>query len=408
MAGFLTLDDMDVAGRHVLLRLDLNLPMHDGQIQDTTRLDRSLPVICELIDKQADIVIMSHLGRPGGTVAMEYSLRPIAGLLARTLDRPVDFCALPGVGGDSASGDLSPGRAVQPGRVTMLENTRFHPGETKNDPQFAAALARLGEVFISDAFSVAHRAHASNVGISALLPSCAGRQIEEELVALDAAANSSARPSLAMVGGAKISTKIALLSHLATICDTLVIGGAMANTFLAARGFHVGASLVETACQDEAVQVEEKARASGCDLLLPEDAVVAERLQKDAPTRVCPVSGIGPAQMILDIGPRSLEQVKQRIGTAAAMIWNGPLGAFETPPFDHASLEAARHAARQVKSGTLNCIAGGGDTVAVINRAGIESDLTYVSTAGGAFLAWLEGRELPGIAALRKAAARSA
>ncbi|WP_428539151.1 phosphoglycerate kinase [Rhodopila sp.] len=391
---FRTLDNLDVAGKRVLLRADLNVPLRDGKITDLTRIERLSPTIRELSGKGAKVIICSHFDRPKGKRVKEMSLAPIAAALAEVLGQRVRFVEdCTGVAAEQAVGLLAPGA------VLVLENTRFHAGEETNDPAFAAGLAKLAEIFVNDAFSAAHRAHASTEGVAHLLPSYAGRLMQAELQALDAALGKPERPVAAIVGGAKVSTKLELLGNLVAKVDLLIIGGAMANTFLAAQGKRVGKSLQEADMHQTALDILAKARDAGCRVWLPTDAVVARTFEPDPPTEVVPADAVPGNSMILDVGPASVADLIQRLPSLRTLIWNGPLGAFETPPFDAATIALARAVAAATKNG-LCSVAGGGDTVAALRQAGVIDQLTYVSTAGGAFLEWLEGKTLPGVAAL--------
>jgi phosphoglycerate kinase len=396
MPKFRTLDDLDFRGKRVLLRADLNVPMRNGRVTDATRIERLAPTIEELLQKDARLVVMSHFGRPNGKPDPAYSLWPLVEPLSQAIGRrPVAFaedCI-----GESAKRVVA---ALQPGQVALLENLRFHPGEEKNSPEFAAALAELGDVYVNDAFSAAHRAHASIEALAHLLPAAAGRLMEAELRALTAALEHPERPLVALVGGAKVSTKLDLLRFLIAKVDTLAVGGAMANTLLLATGHQVGTSLCERELVDNARQILELARGRGCRVILPEDAVVAERLAPGVATRTVAVDAVPADMMILDIGPRTVAQIGAAFEAAKTLVWNGPVGAFETPPFDQGTTALAKKAAELTRAGTLLSVAGGGDTVAALAASGLEDALSYVSTAGGAFLEWLEGRELPGVAAL--------
>lgn len=390
-----TIDALDAQGKRVLLRADLNVPVRDGRITDRTRIERLCPTIAELANDGARVVLCSHFDRPKGRRVPEMSLRPLVEALAAALKRPVawaDDCI-----GPEAEAAVA---ALQDGGILLLENTRFHPGEEKNDPDMAKALARLADVYVNDAFSAAHRAHASTEGVAHLLPAYAGRLMEAELKALDAALGNPARPVVAIVGGAKVSTKLDLLGNLAKKVDVLVIGGAMANTFLAAQGHDVGKSLQEAEMHDTARAILEDAKAGACEILLPVDLVVAERFEANAPARTVGVNAVPAESMALDVGPQSEKAIEQRLRSASTLVWNGPLGAFETPPFDAATVAVAEVVAALTQSGALKSIGGGGDTVAALRHAGVADRLTYVSTAGGAFLEWLEGKTLPGVAAL--------
>jgi phosphoglycerate kinase len=397
LAHLRTLDDMTVAGRLVVLRADLNVPLDDGQVGDRTRIERLVPTILELLDRGAAVLVLSHFGRPKGKVVREMSLEPVVPALAEALGREVGFVAT-----DWRDGaDRRAAESLLPGEVVVLENTRFHPGEESNDPDFARQLASLGDLFVNDAFSAAHRAHASTEGIAHLLPSGAGRAMQAEIEALTAAFEAPARPLVAVIGGAKISTKLDLLGTFTEYADVLVIGGAMANTLLKAQGHDVGASLIEPDLVDSARKVLKTAQATGRRIILPVDAVVAGELKAGAPSRTVDVTDVGERDMILDIGPATVAEVTAAFDAAATLIWNGPLGAFEVEPFDRGTVQAARHAARLTGEGRLMSVAGGGDTVAALNRAGVADDFSYVSTAGGAFLEWLEGKPLPGVKVLQ-------
>ena len=386
-----TLDGLDAAGLTVLLRADLNVPMRDGRVGDRTRIERTVPTIRELAGQGARVVVLSHLGRPKGRPAPELSLRPVAEALADALEAPVAFAA------DDPAAVLA---GLPAGGVALLENLRFDPGEEANDPDYAARLAALGDAYVNDAFSAAHRAHASTEALARLLPSAAGRLMQRELEALEAALDAPERPAAAIVGGAKVSTKLDLLGNLSARVELLVIGGGMANTFLHAQGFEVGRSLCERDMAETARAILDMAEACGCQVLLPEDAVVAPALEAGAPTEVVAVDEVPADAMILDIGPESIASLIDRLGVLRTLVWNGPLGAFEVPPFDRGTNEVARAAAGM--KGLLT-VAGGGDTVAALAQAGVVEQFGYVSTAGGAFLEWLEGRVLPGVAALEGA-----
>lgn len=397
MTAFRTLDDADLAGKRVLVRVDLNVPMDDGKVSDTTRIDRILPTIREIADKGGKVVLLAHFGRPKGRDDKN-SLRQVVPALTQSLGRPVTFvedCI-----GDDVARALT---AAKNGDVLLLENTRFHAGDEKNDPEFVRALAANGDLYVNDAFSAAHRAHASTEGLAHVLPAYAGRTMQAELEALSAGLDSPARPVMAIVGGAKVSTKLDLLGNLVRKVDVLAIGGGMANTFLAARGVNVGKSLCEHDLVGTAREIEEKAKAAGCEILLPVDALVAREFKAHPSYRVVPVGGVEADEMILDAGPLSIAEVVLRLEKVKTLIWNGPFGAFELPPFDTATVAVAKAAAKRVKAGDLVAVAGGGDTVAAMNHAGVADDLSYVSTAGGAFLEWMEGKALPGVEALRKA-----
>jgi phosphoglycerate kinase len=395
MAGYLTLDDLDVKGKRVLLRADLNVPMKDGQVADKLRIVRQAPTIKELAEKGARVIALSHFDRPAGKVVPSMSLKPLVEPLSNTIGRPVAF-AEDCVGGRAESVVAN----LKDGEVALLENTRFHPGEEKNDPEFAHALAKLGDIFVNDAFSAAHRAHASTEGLAHLLPSAAGRAMQSELEHLEKALTSPARPLMAVVGGAKISTKIELLKNLVDKVDVLVIAGAMANTFFAAQGYQVGRSLVELDQRDTARTIMSDK------VMLPVDVAVAEELKPNAPNRITSVGDVLAHEMILDVGPRTVQQFSRRLNQMKTLVWNGPFGAFEVPPFDRGTSAAAKAVADRTRAGSLLSVAGGGDTVAALAHAGVADDFSYVSTAGGAFLEWLEGKRLPGVAALELAASK--
>ncbi len=396
-----TIDALDPKGKRVLLRADLNVPVRDGQITDRTRIERLCPTIRELADKGARVIVVSHFDRPKGKRVPEMSLQPMAEALSAALHRPVawaDDCIGPEAEAAAA--------ALEDGEVLLLENTRFHPGEEQNDPAMAAGLAKLAEVFVNDAFSAAHRAHASTEGVARRLPSYAGRLMQAELEALDAALGNPARPVVAIVGGAKVSTKLELLGNLTRKVQVLVIGGAMANTFLAAQGRPVGKSLQEAEMHGTARRILEEAKAVGCEVVLPSDLVVAPEFAPNPPgMRTVSAAGGVPADMMaLDVGPDTVAGIEARLRRASTLVWNGPLGAFETPPFDAATVAVAQTVAALTQSGALKSIAGGGDTVAALRHAGVLERMSYVSTAGGAFLEWLEGKTLPGVAALEQVA----
>ncbi|MEZ5669801.1 MAG: phosphoglycerate kinase [Alphaproteobacteria bacterium] len=402
MTDFATLDDLDCRGKRVLLRVDLNVPMQDGKVTDSTRIDRVAPTIRALRDRGARVVLLAHFGRPKGKPVADMSLAPVAAAVGAALGGIAVAFADDCVGAVAAKAVATLGD----GDVLLLENLRFHAGEEANDPAFARALAELGDVYVNDAFSAAHRAHASTEGLAHLLPSAAGLAMAAELKALDAALEHPEHPVMAIVGGAKVSTKIDLLSNLSAKVQVLVIGGGMANTFLHARGFDVGASLHEADLVDTARNIMVDARNNDCEIVLPVDAVVARALKPGEETRIVKISKVPHSKMILDVGPHSAETIIHTMRTCRTLLWNGPLGAFETPPFDAATNAVAREAADRTRKHGLVSVAGGGDTVAALAHAGVVGDFTYVSTAGGAFLEWLEGRELPGVAALKAAKAR--
>jgi phosphoglycerate kinase len=397
MPRFRTLDDLDVAGKRVLLRADLNVPVKDGKVTDATRIERLAPTIEALIEKGAKIVVMSHFGRPKGRDEAN-SLRPIVDPLSRAIGgRKVQFA--PDCIGPEARRVVD---ALKPGEVALLENLRFHPEEEKNDPEFATALAELGDAYVDDAFSAAHRAHASIEALAHLLPAAAGKNMQAELEALGAALDNPQRPLIALVGGAKVSTKLDLLNFMTGKVDTLAIGGAMANTFLFAQGKSVGRSLCERDLADTARNILKTAEQRGCEIILPEDAVTAEKLEPGVVTRTVAVNAVPMNAMILDVGPETVARIGAALEQSRTLVWNGPVGAFETSPFDRATVAVAKKVAELTQAGKLMSVAGGGDTVAALHAAGVADRLSYVSTAGGAFLEWLEGRELPGVAALAR------
>jgi len=398
--SFRTLDDIpedfgsDVRGRRVLVREDLNVPLHDGQVSDDTRLRATVPTIAELSDKGAIVLILAHFGRPKGVASPELSLAQIVKPYETVLGRSVRFIDWEGAEAAIAT--------MQPGDVGVLENTRFFAGEEKNDAQVVDRFAALGDLYVNDAFSAAHRAHASTEGLARRLPAYAGRQMEAELDALEKALGNPEHPVAAVVGGAKVSTKLDVLKHLVARVDHLIIGGGMANTFLAARGVSVGKSLCEHDLTGTAEEILDAADRAGCTVHLPYDVVVAREFRANPETRTVNVHEVAGDEMILDIGPAAAESLGDVLKNCRTLVWNGPLGAFETPPFDAATVALARTAAALTKEGGLVSVAGGGDTVAALNQAGVAGDFTFVSTAGGAFLEWMEGRELPGVAALAR------
>jgi phosphoglycerate kinase len=395
MAKFRTLDDIDPKGKRVLLRADLNVPMKDGKVGDATRIERLAPTIRELADRGARVVVMSHFGRPKGKPEAAYSLRPLVAPLAEAIGRPVAFaedCI-----GPAAERAV---KALEPGGVALLENLRFHAEEEKNDPGFAKQLAALGDLYVDDAFSAAHRAHASTEALARLLPAAAGRLMQAELDALGAALETPTRPVAALIGGAKVSTKLDLLTFISGKVDVLIIGGAMANTLLFAQGVAVGKSLCERDMADTARRIIDRAKQAKCDLVLPVDGVVARQLKAGAPSDTVAIDRVPPDAMILDIGPRTVQAIAERLAQCKTLVWNGPVGAFETAPFDAGTTALAKRVAALTREGKLLSVAGGGDTVAALAHAGVVDELSYVSTAGGAFLEWLEGRTLPGVAAL--------
>jgi phosphoglycerate kinase len=395
MSGFRTLDRADLDGKRVLVRVDLNVPMENGRVTDATRIERVAPTIVEIADKGGKVILLSHLGRPKGPDPAQ-SLRPVAAAVAEVIKRPVAFA--PDCIGPPAEAAVA---ALRPGDVLCLENTRFHRGEEKNEPAFVAALARLGDIWVNDAFSAAHRAHASTEGLGHQLPAYAGRAMQAELDALTRALEAPQRPLAAIVGGAKISTKLDLLGNLIAKVDALIIGGGMANTFLAAEGKPVGKSLAEHDLVATARDIMAKGAERHREIVLPVDAVVAREFAAHAPSRVVSVNAVDGDDMILDIGPRSIEHVVSVLARTKTLVWNGPFGAFELEPFDTGTIEAAEAVAELTQAGKLVSVAGGGDTVAALNKAGVTDRFTYVSTAGGAFLEWLEGKALPGVDVLR-------
>ena len=397
MPTFRSLDDADVQGKRVLLRVDLNVPMADGKVTDATRIEEIAPTINELAGKGGKVILLSHFGRPKGGPDPKYSLRPVVPEVARIIGRPVAF-AEDSVGPKAQAAVA----ATKNGDVLCLENTRFHPGEEKNDKDFAKQMAALGDIFVDDAFSAAHREHASNAAIVTVssMPAYPGRAMRTELNALERAFEKPQHPVAAIVGGAKISTKLDLLGHLLSKVDILIIGGGMANTFLAAQGKAIGKSLCETDLIPNARDIMAKAKSLNRDIILPVDAVVAQKFAAHVPTRIVPVDQVGEADMILDIGPASIKHVTGVLTRAKTLVWNGPFGAFEVKPFDHGTVAVAKAAAELTKAGRLVSFAGGGDTVAALNVAGVVGALTHVSTAGGAFLESLEGKTLPGIKVL--------
>ena len=398
MPAFKTLDDLtDISGKRVLVRVDLNVPVADGKVTDKTRLERVAPTILELSDKGAKVILLAHFGRPKGEPVADMSLSLIAPSLEEVLDHAVHV-ATDCIGPAAADAIAK----LNDGDILLLENTRFHKGEEKNDPAFVTELAKNGDVYVNDAFSAAHRAHASTEGLARHLPAYAGRTMQAELEALEKGLGAPARPVVAIVGGAKVSTKIDLLMNLVKKVDALVIGGGMANTFLAARGTQVGKSLCEHDLAETAKQIMIEAATAGCAIVLPDDGVVAREFKANAANEIVDIHAIPEDAMVLDVGPKSVEAIKGWISRAETLVWNGPLGAFEIEPFDTATVAAARHAADCTKSGKLVSVAGGGDTVAALNHAGVAEDFTYISTAGGAFLEWMEGKVLPGVAILQE------
>ena len=393
--SFRSLDDVDVKGKRVLLRVDLNVPMENGRVTDATRLERVAPTITEISDKGGKVILLAHFGRPRGPVPKD-SLKPVAAALAQVIKRPIAFA-------DDCVGEVAQEAvaAMRNGDILCLENTRFHKEEENNDPAFVAELAKLGDIWVNDAFSAAHRAHASTEGLGHKLPAYAGRTMEAELEALGKALEAPTRPVIAIIGGAKVSTKIDLLENLVRKVDALVIGGGMANTFLHAQGIGIGKSLAEKDLAATALRIIGKAEAANCAIILPVDAVVAFHFAAHSPSHAYGLDAIPTDGMILDVGPQSTARIHAAIDDAATLVWNGPLGAFEMPPFDRGTVLAARHTAARTREKKLISVAGGGDTVAALNQAGVAGDFSYVSTAGGAFLEWMEGKPLPGVEVLK-------
>ncbi|MCP5378807.1 MAG: phosphoglycerate kinase [Novosphingobium sp.] len=399
MTAFRTLDDLgDVRGKVALLRVDLNLPMQDGHVTDVTRVTAAMPSILELADAGAKVLLLAHFGRPKGQRHSTMSLSLVQGAVEQVIGREIMF--IPEVAGEVAAQAIG---ILRPGDIGMLENTRFWPGEEKNDPDFVRAIAANADFYVNDAFSAAHRAHATTEGLAHVLPAYAGRAMQAELEALEKALGTPEQPVAAVVGGAKVSSKLDVLRHLVGKVDHLIIGGGMANTFLAARGVDVGKSLCEHELAGTATAIMDAADAAGCTVHLPYDVVVAKEFAANPPSmRVCNVHEVAADEMILDVGPQAVEALGDVLKTCRTLVWNGPLGAFETTPFDAATVALARMAAALSKEGSLTSVAGGGDTVAALNHAGAASDFSYISTAGGAFLEWMEGKELPGVAALEE------
>ncbi|MEM6670716.1 MAG: phosphoglycerate kinase [Pseudomonadota bacterium] len=393
--AYKTLDDIDLSSKRVLIRVDINVPVDNGVVTDATRVERIRPTVRDVMAKGGKPILLAHFGRPKGRVAPDMSLKVTLGTLAEVLGADMRFS-------ENCIGEeaVATSNALAPGDVLLLENTRFHPGEETNDPTFAAELAKSGDVYVNDAFSAAHRAHASTEGLARLLPAAAGRNMQAELEALEKALASPQRPVVAVVGGAKVSTKLDLLGNLVAKVDHLVIGGGMANTFLAAQGYDVGKSLCEHELGDTAREIMDKAKTAGCEVVLPVDVVVAGEFKAHADNHVADLESVPADAMILDAGPQSIAEITARFDRAKTLVWNGPLGAFEIEPFNAATNAAAQYAAERTASGELLSVAGGGDTVAALNAAGVGDRFTYVSTAGGAFLEWLEGKTLPGVAAL--------
>ncbi|MVA27560.1 phosphoglycerate kinase [Agrobacterium vitis] len=400
MPAFKTLDDLtDIAGKRVLLRVDLNVPVSGGKVTDATRIERVAPTIKELSAKGAKVILLAHFGRPKGEPVADMSLSQIISAVEEVLDQAVAF-------GEDCVGEPAERAvaALNNGDILLLENTRFHKGEENNDADFTAELAKNGDIYVNDAFSAAHRAHASTEGLAHILPAYAGRTMQAELEALEKGLGKPTHPVVAIVGGAKVSSKIDLLMNLVKKVDALVIGGGMANTFIAAQGISVGKSLCEHDLAETAKQIMIEAETAGCTIVLPIDGVVAREFKANAANETVNVSAIPADAMMLDVGPQSVAVVNDWITKAATLVWNGPLGAFEIPPFDTATVSAAKHAAERSKAGKLVSVAGGGDTVSALNHAGVVDDFSYVSTAGGAFLEWMEGKELPGVAVLTRPA----
>ena len=392
-----TLNQMDLYGKRVLTRVDLNVPMVDGKIADATRIEKIVPTINEIIKKGGTPILLAHMGRPKGKRYQNLSLSQLQEELETYFKSKVIFVA--DCIGPSVETALE---IVKKGEIILLENIRFYPEEEKNDPKFAASLAALADLFCNDAFSVAHRAHASTTGLAKYLPSCAGKLMENELKALESVLGQPKRPVVTVVGGAKISTKIALIENLIEQVDSIIIGGAMANTFLFSKGFSVGRSLVEESLKPTALRILNKAEKYSCEIILPTDLVIAKELSENTPTLVVSANKCPEKYMILDAGPSTVDNIKKCINSAKTLLWNGPLGAFEVTPFDQATSQAAKFASQKTNNGDLISVAGGGDTVAALNKAGVTDSFTYVSTAGGAFLEWLEGKELPGVVCLTK------
>lgn len=399
MTAFKTLDDIsDAKGKVALVRVDLNLPMNGGQVTDKTRINASAPTILELADAGAKVLLLAHFGRPKGARSSTQSLSMVVDAVQDVLGREIMF--VPEVAGEVVAQSIG---IMRDGDIAILENTRFWPGEEKNDPEFAAAIAANGDFYVNDAFSAAHRAHASTEGLTKLLPSYAGRAMQKELEALDKALGSPEKPVAAVVGGAKVSSKLAVLEHLVGQVDHLIIGGGMANTFLAARGVDVGKSLCEHELTGTVEKIMDAADASGCTVHLPYDVVVSKEFAANPPSlRTCNVHEVADDEMILDVGPQAVEALGDVLKTCRTLVWNGPMGAFETQPFDEATVKLAKIAAALTNEGSLVSVAGGGDTVAALNHAGVADQFSYISTAGGAFLEWMEGKELPGVAALSR------
>lgn len=396
MSKYKTLDGLDVKGKRVLVRADLNVPMKDGRVADPTRIERTVPTLKELMDRGAKVVVMSHLGRPKGKVAPEFSLKPVADALAGIIGRPVPFAT--DCVGEPAARVVA---RMKDGDIALLENVRFHAGEEKNDAGLAKQMAALADIYVDDAFASAHRAHSSTEAVARLLPAAAGRLMQAELDALTAALEAPKHPVAALVGGAKISTKMEVLGHLISKVDKLIVGGAMANTFLFAAGVDVGKSLCEKEMAKDATAIVEAARKRGAEVLLPVDAAVAKEFKEGAKSETVSIDKVPADAMILDVGPATVALLKMELAACKTLLWNGPLGAFEIQPFDAGTTALAKEAARLTEAGSLLSVAGGGDTVSALTHAGAIDGFSYVSTAGGAFLEWLEGKDLPGVAVLR-------
>ena len=399
MAAFKTLDDLDLTGKRVLLRADLNVPVENGEVTDATRIERIVPTIREIIKVDGKAILLSHFGRPKGKVDKEFSLEQVIPAMVVELGHQVGFIPTDWVDVSAVKQAIDEAPA---GSILVLENTRFHKGEEENDIELAKRMASLGDIYVNDAFSAAHRAHASTEALARLLPAAAGRAMQAELEALESGLGQPKRPVIAIVGGAKVSTKIDLLENLITKVEALVIGGARANTFLHAGGLGVGKSLAEKDLAETANRIRDKAEAARCAIILPIDAAVAWHFEANAPHRFYGVDAMDPDGMMLDVGPGSIERIKGAIDEAATVVWNGPLGAFEMKPFDHGTVEIARYVAERTRAGKVVSVAGGGDTVAALAHAGVKNQFTYVSTAGGAFLEWMEGKPLPGVEALKQ------
>jgi phosphoglycerate kinase len=396
-AAFKTLDDFELDGKRVLVRVDLNVPVKDGQVSDATRIERVAHTIQEIANKGGLPILLAHFGRPKGKADPAMSLKVVVGALQKIIGKPVHFAPTDWIDVSEAKKVIE---SAQAGSVVLMENTRFHPGEETNDPELVATMASLGDLYINDAFSAAHRAHASTAGLAHKLPSAAGRSMQAELKALEAGLGNPQKPVIAIVGGAKVSSKIDLLENLVSKVEALVIGGGMANTFIYALGYDVGKSLCERDLKETALRIMDKAEEARCAIILPIDGVVAWHFKADTPSRVYGLDAIDKDGMVLDAGPQSVEKIKAAITEAKTVVWNGPLGAFEMTPFDTATVAVAKHAAERTKKGLLTSVAGGGDTVAALAHAGVKDSFTYVSTAGGAFLEWMEGKPLPGVDAL--------